>query len=61
MKVSTSFVQDQRHTTKSQRFSAVQPSHIAAVLDNHGFNLVHLKSAGAEDYAHLAKEIVSRT
>jgi len=56
MKVSTSFVQDQRHTTKSQRFSAVQPSHIAAVLDNHGFNLVHLKSATARKQDNAAHQ-----
>lgn len=44
MKVSTSFVQDQKHLTKSNRFVVVQPSMVAEVLQDHGFGLVHLKT-----------------
>lgn len=40
----SSFVQDQRHGSKSDRFQAIKPSLIAEVLDSHGFDLVHLKT-----------------
>lgn len=46
--VSTSFVQDQKHGTKSDRFQAIQPAKIAEVLDAHGFDLVHLKTGKAK-------------
>lgn len=45
--VSTSFVQDQKHVSKSDRFVAIKPSQIAEVLDGHGFDLVHLKTGRA--------------
>jgi hypothetical protein len=44
MKITTSFVQDQKHMTKSERFVVVQPSAVAEVLKDHGFDLVGLKS-----------------
>lgn len=43
-----SFVQDQRHCTKSERFQPIQPALIRDVLDGHGFDLVHLKSGRAK-------------
>ena len=46
--ISTSFVQDQKHATKSDRFQAIKPSMIAEVLDAHGFDLVHLKTGKAK-------------
>lgn len=46
--VSTSFVQDQRHITKSDRFVVLQPSQIATVLADHGFDLVGLKTGRAK-------------
>jgi hypothetical protein len=42
--ISTSFVQDKTHLTKSARFVTVQPSAIAEVLKDHGFDLVGLKT-----------------
>jgi hypothetical protein len=45
---STSFVQDQKHVTKSDRFKVIQPSQIEAVLNDHGFDLVHLKTGKAK-------------
>lgn len=54
MQISTSFVQDQRHATKSARFVPVQPSQMATVLADHGFHLGHLKTGLARlpDRAH---------
>ena len=46
--VSTSFLQDQKHLTKSERFQAIKPAMIAEVLDGHGFDLVHLKTGKAK-------------
>ncbi len=46
--ISTSFVQDQKHVTKSDRFQAIKPALIAEVLDGHGFDLVHLKTGKAK-------------
>jgi hypothetical protein len=46
--VSTSFVQDQKHLTKSDRFQAIKPAMIAEVLNDHGFDLVHLKTGKAK-------------
>ncbi len=46
--LSTSFVQDQKHGTKSDRFQAIKPALIAEVLDGHGFDLVHLKTGKAK-------------
>lgn len=45
---STSFLQDQPHVTKSERFIAIQPAQIEAVLNGHGFDLVHLKTGRAK-------------
>lgn len=42
--VSTSFIQDQKHAVKSDRFQVIQPVRIAEVLNDHGFDLVHLKT-----------------
>lgn len=52
--VSTSFVQDSRHVSKSPRFVPVQPSQISMVLADHGLFLNHLKTGHArhEDRAH---------
>lgn len=47
--ISTSFVQDQKHLTKSDRFQVIKPSMIADVLNDHGFDLVHLKTGKAKD------------
>jgi hypothetical protein len=47
--ISTSFVQDSRHATKSQRFVPVQPSQLALVLADHGFSLNHLKTGHARN------------
>lgn len=44
LSVSTSFVQDQKHLSKSSRFVTIQPSAVAEVLKDHGFDLVGLKS-----------------
>ncbi len=44
VRVSNSFVQDQKHLTKSNRFVTIQPSAVAEVLLDHGFDLVGLKS-----------------
>ena len=54
MQISTSFVQDQPHVTKSARFVAIQPAMFADMLADHGFTLGHLKSARARlaDRAH---------
>lgn len=46
--ISTSFVQDQRHVSKSARFVPVQPSQISEVLADHGLMLSHLLSARAK-------------
>lgn len=47
MQISTSFVQDQAHATKSARFVPVQPAQLGLVLADHGFRLGHLKTARA--------------
>jgi hypothetical protein len=54
MQISTSFVQDSRHVSKSERFVPVQPSQISAVLADHGLVLNHLKSSKArlQENAH---------
>lgn len=43
----TSFTQDQKHETKSNKFIAIQPSQIGAALIGQGFDLVHLKMGKA--------------
>lgn len=48
VQVSTSFIQGAKHGEKSVRFAPIQPSQIASVLDSHGFDLVHLKTANAK-------------
>ena len=45
--VSTSFVQDKAHLTKTQKFVAIQPSQVEAALKPYGFNLVSLKTGRA--------------
>jgi len=47
--VSTSFVQDSRHVSKSDKFVVIQPSQIATVLADHGFDMVGLKTGRAKD------------
>ena len=47
--LTTSYVQDQRHVSKSARFVPVQPSQIGLVLADHGFALGHLKTAHARN------------
>ncbi len=39
-----SFTQDQKHSIKSDRFVPIQPSQLATVMADHGFDMVHLKS-----------------
>lgn len=46
--VSTSFVQSNKHDTKSNRFQSIQPSKIAEVLLDHGFDLATLKTGIAK-------------
>lgn len=46
--LSTSYVQDNKHLTKSERFQVIQPAMIGQVLSDHGFELVHLKTAKAK-------------
>lgn len=45
--ITTSFVQNQRHVSKSERFVPVQPSQISDVLLGHGLRLNHLKTGKA--------------
>lgn len=45
--VTSSFIQDQRHETKTDRFKPVQPSQFLSVMNNHGFDLVSLKTSQA--------------
>lgn len=57
--ISNSFVQDQKHVSKSARFQTIKPAMIAEVLDGHGFDLVHLKTgrAKSEDRASFQTTI----
>lgn len=43
-----SYFQDNKFTSKSERFQVIQPSHIGQVLADHGFDLVHLKTGRAK-------------
>jgi hypothetical protein len=45
--ITTSYIQDQAHVSKSARFVPVQPSQIGLVLADHGFGLGHLKTGHA--------------
>jgi hypothetical protein len=45
---STSFLQNQPHVSKSDKFVAIEPAQIEAVLNDHGFDLVHLKTGRAK-------------
>lgn len=45
---STSFLQNQAHVSKSDKFVAIQPAQIETVLNDHGFDLVHLKTGRAK-------------
>lgn len=45
--MSTSFVQDQKHVSKTDRFVAIQPSKIESMLKPLGFDLVSLKTGKA--------------
>ncbi len=47
--LTTSYVQDQRHVSKSARFVPVQPAQIGMVLADHGFQLGHLKTSRARN------------
>lgn len=47
--LSTSYVQSERHASKSTRFVPVQPSQIGLVLADHGFDLGHLKTSHARN------------
>jgi hypothetical protein len=49
MQVSTSFIQDSKHVSKSDRFKVIQPSMIETVLNDHGFDLVHLKTGKSKN------------
>ncbi len=46
---STSFIQDQRHVTKTDKFQPIKPELIESVLANHGFNLASLKTGKARN------------
>lgn len=43
----TSFTQDQKHDSKSDRFITLQPSHYANILAQYGYNLVRLNEGRA--------------
>lgn len=45
--VSTSFIQDAKHESKSDRFKVITPSNIAQTLSDRGFELVNLKTGSA--------------
>ncbi len=45
--VSSSFIQDTKHVSKSDKFVVLQPSQIATVLADHGFDMVGLKTGKA--------------
>lgn len=45
--LTTSYVQDKRHQTKTDRFTVVQPSEVGKIMTEFGFNLVHLKTGNA--------------
>lgn len=45
----TSFVQTDKHLTKSDRFKVITPSEIQAVMDTYGFDLVSLKTGRAKN------------
>jgi len=47
--VPNSFVQTEKHLTKSDKFQVITPDAIRQVLDAHGFDLVHLKSGRAKN------------
>ena len=49
MQVSTSFIQNSKHLSKSDRFKVIQPSMIETVLNDHGFDLVHLKTGKSKN------------
>lgn len=43
--LSPSYLNDQKHPKKSERFEVVQPSMLGAILQDHGFDLIHLKTS----------------
>lgn len=43
-----SFIQNQKHVTKSDRFKVVTPSDIGQVLTDYNFELVYVKTARAK-------------
>lgn len=47
--LTSSYVQTERHASKSARFVPVQPAAIGAVLADHGFDLGHLKTSHARN------------
>lgn len=47
--LSTSFIQNSRHVSKSDKFVVIQPSQIATVLADHGFDMVGLKTGRPKD------------
>jgi hypothetical protein len=49
VETTTSFLQDKKHLTKSDRFQVVQPIQIAKTLDSYGFDLVNLKTGKAKN------------
>lgn len=44
---SGSFVQDQRHASKTDRFVPVKPEQLRQALESYGFEMIHLKTARA--------------
>ena len=52
----TSFIQDLAHEDKSTKFIPIQPSQIATVLAEKGFELVHLKSGQARTAKNAAHQ-----
>lgn len=46
--IPTSFVQNQKHLTKTDKFQVIVPESIEAILNDYGFDLVHLKSGKAK-------------
>lgn len=45
----TSFVQTDKHLTKSDRFKCITPAEIASVMDAYGFDLISLKTGRAKN------------
>ena len=54
--ISTSFIQDQKHATKSERFVQIVPSDIGMRLADQGFELVKLQSGQARKQENIGHQ-----